>query len=211
MSAATGEASVAAHRGPIILASGSPRRKLLLEQAGYDVRVSAPPVDDAHLSRPTVSPRWWVMSLAYLKARATAFMLQRTGQPMDGIIVAADTMCVVDDIALGQPRDADDARRMLRSMRDREHVTMTGVCLFDAGDQRRLLEVDEATVRVGAVSDAQMHAYLESGRWQGKAGAYNLAERIDAGWPIECIGDPATVMGLPMKALPKWIDAFQGR
>jgi len=195
---------------PVLLASGSPRRKLLMEQAGYDVLVSVPPIDDGLLRQPAVSPRWWVMALAYLKARATA----ATGLALTGddaaapLILAADTLCVVDGKTLGQPRHADQARRMLESMRNREHITMTGVCLLDARDNRRFLAFDQATVRLGPVTDAQIRQYVESGQWRGKAGAYNLAERLDAGWPIQCIGDPGTVMGLPMQALPGWIESF---
>lgn len=70
---------------------------------------------------------------------------------------------------------------------------------------RRWLFADRAVVRVGPISDEQIEAYVASGNWRGKAGAYNLSERIEAGWPIECLGDPTTVMGLPMRRLPEWL------
>jgi len=70
---------------------------------------------------------------------------------------------------------------------------------------RRWLVADRAVVRVGPISDEQIEAYVASGEWRGKAGAYNLSERIEAGWPIECLGDPTTVMGLPMRRLPEWL------
>ena len=60
---------------------------------------------------------------------------------------------------------------------------------------------DVAVVRFGAVSEQQLVTYLATEEWQGKAGGYNLFDRQSAGWPIEVEGDPATVVGLPMKRL----------
>jgi len=61
---------------------------------------------------------------------------------------------------------------------------------------------------VGAIDDGRIEAYVWGGDWRGKAGAYNLSERVEAGWPITCEGDPATVMGLPMRRLPAWLGRF---
>ena len=211
----------------ICLASQSPRRRQLLEQAGHEVIVRVPAVDDARLLRPNVSPRSWVMSLAYLKARSvilpSPFGRGAGGEggqeigvgsefdhgPDCDLILAADTVCVVDDHILGQPRDAEHAREMLLSMRNRSHTTMTGVCLLTPDGRRRMLAVDSATVVVGNVTDQQIEEYINSHDWRGKAEAYNLQERINTSWPIECLGDPTTEMGLPVRKLPLWVQAFQ--
>lgn len=95
---------------------------------------------------------------------------------------------------------------MLFAMRNREHVTMTGVCLIDLSTGQRHLLFDQATVHIGAVSDSAIDDYVASGQWSGKAGGYNLSERQAAGWPLTCTGDPTTVMGLPMLRLPRWLD-----
>jgi septum formation protein len=102
---------------------------------------------------------------------------------------------------LGKPCDAADARDMLRAFRNASHETLTGVCLLDlvSGDLETL--VDSARVTLGRISDDEIEDYVRSGQWKGKAGGYNLIERQQAGWPIECEGDPTTVMGLPMKRL----------
>ena len=94
---------------------------------------------------------------------------------------------------------------MLAALRDETHETITGVCLISLADGRRWLLVDRATVRYGHVSDKEIDRYVRSGEWRGKAGAYNLQDRFSAGWPIECEGDPATVMGLPMRRLQPWL------
>lgn len=193
--------------GPIWLGSASPRRRLLLSEAGIDVTVSPSDLDDGQLRRGRVTPRQWVMSLAYFKARRVADNLSSSTSagelPRQGTILAADTVCVLGDCILGQPADAQDARRMIHAMRDAVHQTMTGVCFLSLAGGPRVMFVDQADVHVGPIPDEQIDRYVESGNWRGKAGAYNLSERIDDGWPIECMGDPATVMGLPMRRLRK--------
>lgn len=194
---------------PIWLGSASPRRRQLLREAGIEVEVSPSDLDDGVLKPGDVNSHQWVLSLAYFKARRVAEMLRRRrtpdGGPSRGTVLAADTVCIHAGRILGQPTDAADARRMLHAMRDDVHHTITGVCLLPLEGGPRLMFVDEAEVRVGEVTDEQIEAYLQSGQWRGKAGAYNLSERIDDGWPIQCRGDPATVMGLPMQRLRRLI------
>lgn len=206
------------------LASRSPRRVELLAAAGIDATPLPADIDDGALRHGEVPPEWWVMSLAYLKARRVMDTLRKrcltpcfsdhlkekvsdtfSGQG-DGMVLGADTVCAVGRTVLGQPRDADDARRMLSLVRGREHRTITGVCLLTLlRPDWRLIVFDAAIVRVGDVTDAQIEDYLVSGQWRGKAGAYNLSERIAAGWPISCLGDPATVMGLPIERMQGWL------
>jgi septum formation protein len=185
--------------GRLWLASASPRRRRLLEEAGISVIVHPADLDDAALVRGRdTTPRAWTMALAWFKARRVH---EQLGPPAVGTILAADTVCVVDGEILGQPRDEADARRMLCALRGRDHRTVTGVCVLDRTTGARRVFWDEAVVRVGRLDDATIDAYVASGGWRGKAGAYNLADRIGAGWPITCEGDPATVMGLPMRRL----------
>lgn len=180
----------------VLLASASPRRQLLLREAGLNVQVHPPDIDDGQLQCGKVDPQQWVMALAYLKARRVLEML---GGRSSGIVIGADTVCVHEGRILGQPVDVNHARWMLMLMRDAAHVTMTGACILKHG--QRFLLFDCAEVHLGELSEQQVDAYLESGNWRGKAGGYNLTERIAAGWPVRCVGDPTTVMGLPMRKL----------
>ena len=66
--------------------------------------------------------------------------------------------------------------------------------------------MDQATVTWGDIDMSEVDQYIDSEQWRGKAGGYNLQDRIDAGWPITCAGDPATVMGLPMRRLHELFD-----
>jgi septum formation protein len=187
---------------PLLLASRSPRRRQLLAEAGFDPIVIDSGFDDARLSPPHegIDGAEWAESLARLKAEAALVRLAREGI-VAGTIVAADTVCVIDSRIEGQPRDRLDARRMLHAIRNREHSTITGVAVLTLEGLQRCHFADAARVTVGPITNEQIDEYLDSGEWQGKAGAYNLAERQAAGWPITCAGDPATVMGLPMRRL----------
>lgn len=186
---------------PLYLASRSPRRLQMLKDAGFDPVVINSGFDDSQL-QPKVgaSPGQWVESLARLKAEAAEEVLAHQGTA-GGTILGADTVCVIAGRIEGQPRDREDARRILHALRYRHHTTITGVAILPLSGRTRLLFHDVAGVRVGHINDDLIEGYLDSGGWQGKAGAYNLSERVAAGWPIVCEGDPATVMGLPMRRL----------
>ena len=182
----------------------------MFEAVGAAVRVRPAMVDDSVLEPGRVGAEHWVMALAYMKARWVNDALLRAGEAF-GTVLAADTVCVHGDEIFGQPSSADDARRMLLAMRGAAHVTITGVCLISLADSRRWMFVDQAVVRCGHVNDGRIEQYIASGQWRGKAGAYNLQERIDEGWPIECDGDPDTVMGLPMRCLEPWLTEVRER
>jgi len=202
---------------PLWLASGSQRRRCLLEAAGIAVVIRPAGIDDGRLEPHGGNPTHWVMSLAYLKGRWVADDL-RDGDGDDGdgdeeeaagTILAADTVCVDGERILGQPASREAAREMLVSLRGREHETMTGVCVLPVAGSGRWLFADRATVRIGDLSDDEIDRYVESEEWRGKAGGYNLADRLEAGWPIDCVGDPCTVMGLPMRRLEPFLARFR--
>ncbi len=201
------------------LASQSPRRRLLLAQHGIEHVASHPGVDDGCLVRGGVSPAEWVAALAYFKAAAT---MHRLGEwsyaPGELVIVGADTvvwkpagraaLSASAGQIIGQPNDAPDAERIIRLLENGEHEVLTGVALVDAGTGRRDMLVDRARVRVGVLGEDRIGAYIAGGQWRGKAGAYNLRERLDDGWPIEFDGDPTTIMGLPMTKLRRRLAEF---
>lgn len=206
-----------AHQARLLLASRSPRRREMLAHAGIAVIAEHPGFDDSVLEGGGVGgravgvsgcPEHWVAALAYLKARAGADLARVRDVEW---ALGADTACVLRSegrvMTIGTPRDVDEARSMLRAMlprpgeAEKRHDVLTGAAMVHARDSRRIIFVDTAQVCMGAVDDAALEAYLASGQWAGKAGAYNLADRQAAGWPLSVEGDPATVMGLPMRRL----------
>ncbi len=133
---------------PLILASGSPRRRELLGRMGYEFQICSPDVDE-HVSG---HARDIVRTLAVRKARAAAERFDR------GVIIASDTLVSLDGAPLGKPADADDARRMLRALSGREHEVFTGVCVIDAQMGMEEAQVD----RTGAFRAARANS---SSRW----------------------------------------------
>ncbi len=189
----------------MLLTSRSPRRRQLLAQHAIDFLAEHPGVEDSILEPGTATPEGWVAALAYLKSRAGLEVFASNLRPGD-ILLGADTACVMGGRLFGTPRDADEARAIIRGFSGRVHDVVTGVTILDPFTMERRLLVDRATVRMGRLSDAQIDEYIAGGQWAGKAGAYNLEERVAAGWPIEVAGDPTTVVGLPMRLLLRELD-----
>lgn len=193
----------------VFLASRSPRRRAMLLDYGVEHEAGHPGFDDGVLAPGDVDPEQWVASLAFLKASSGAEQVLAQDGRTPHLVIGADTACLAGARLVGTPEDASEAREILRLLRRGEHDVLTGVALVWVREGRmeeRQLFVDRATVRMGDLSDDQVEEYVESGAWSGKAGAYNLAERLEAGWPIEYVGDPTTIMGLPMgKLVPRLV------
>lgn len=179
----------------LVLASASPRRRQLLEAAGFRPRTLAADLEDDAVRVRFLAPATLVEALAAFKAARVGRLLADAGEA-DAVVLAADTLCFDGARPVGKPRDAAEATEFLRGWRGRPHRTVTGVCVL--ADGSRTLFSDMVTVEVGELADDEIDRYVASGDWRGKAGGYNLAERLAAGWPIRCDGDPTSVMGLPM-------------
>ncbi|GBE24792.1 septum formation protein Maf [bacterium BMS3Bbin02] len=180
-----------------VLASGSPRRALLLRSSGYTFTVDSPDVDETALAGE--DPLAMVVRLATDKAQHVA---KRHG---DRTVIAADTTVVLDGVSLGKPLDIDDARRMLRSLMGRSHIVATGVAVV-SGDGLQAF-VDSSTVHMSTLSNDDLEGYLATGESLDKAGAYalqgeakNFVDRID--------GLKSTVIGLPLPRVVAILDSI---
>lgn len=186
----------------VVLASASPRRRSMFEQAGVRHAVLPASVDDGELGHAShVNPAEWVAALAYLKAASSAQLFIADPQiehKPNTLVIGADTVCVHNGKVLGQPGDRDEAYAMILSMSDAEHEVLTGIAIVDPITGRREIFIDRSVVRVGTIPEHEIVAYLESEQWRGKAGAYNITERLAAGWPIEFDGDETSIVGIPM-------------
>lgn len=194
------------HGRRLLLASRSARRRQLLTEHGFDHEARHPGVEDSILVSGDVTPQEWVAALAYLKAVAGMEAFGGRAAAARGILVGADTACVKDGRLIGTPRDACEAEQILRDLSDAEHDVVTGVALINSSTGERAIFADTARVWVGHLDDAAIDDYIRSEGWVGKAGAYNLAVRLGAGWPIQYVGDPSTIMGLPMQALKRALE-----
>lgn len=172
---------------PLFLASTSPRRRELLQQVGLEFSVLKVDVDES--VREGERPADYVLRLAREKA------LAGLAQAAEGVVIAADTTVVVDDEVLGKPASEVEAMHMWRRLSGRTHQVLTGVAV---GDTRHVETVAVSTrVHFRAITQAEMHAYWQSGEPGDKAGGYAIQGRgavfVDA---IE--GSYSNVVGLPL-------------
>lgn len=181
---------------PLILASASPRRAELLREAGYRFEVVDPPIEEPGDEHRHVAAGMHAESLAYFKARSVA------GDHSDKTILAADTIAVLDGRIIGKPVDIADARRILKLLSGTTHDVITGVALLSPNGARRLLQHDVSRIRVRQLADDALEAYLATGQWQGKAGAYGIQDHGDA-FVEKIDGSFTNVVGLPMEMLSR--------
>jgi septum formation protein len=177
----------------LILASQSPRRRQLLEEAGYRFRVVVPH-DHAECgicSRET--PPEMVTRLAFQKARDVAERLEQ------GLIIGCDTVAECMGQILGKPKNRQHAREMLELLRGRQHRVYSGLCLWKRPTDRTRLGVAVTTLQMDALGDDELQSYLETESWEGKAGAFGLQDRT--GWVEVVEGSESNVVGLPLELL----------
>jgi len=173
---------------PIVLASSSPRRRELLEQAGVVFEVVASPAEEIH--DPAMKPDHLCELNATLKAVAVAKI-----RP-DSIVIGSDTLVFIDEIPLGKPADLEEAYAMLRRLSGRTHCVCTGVCVIHPGGMQNVFhDITEVTFR--SLDDAAITNYLSLVNPMDKAGAYGIQEYGDQ-IISEIQGDYENVMGLPV-------------
>jgi septum formation protein len=177
----------------LVLASTSPRRAEILRAVGWPFETLAPNVDETR--SPDEDAVAYVKRVARAKAEAVA------GKRESGLVLAADTVVVIGSEILGQPRDAEDARRMLRLLSGEWHEVLTGVALLRAGkDGPCLVDHESTRVQFSGMSDGEIDWYIRSGEPMGKAGAYAVQGRA-ALFIEEIQGDYFNVVGLPVRLL----------
>lgn len=173
----------------IVLASHSPRRQELLKGLGVDFSVNV--INGIDESYPATMPKEEVAEhLAVKKHKAYT-----VGE--DELLITADTIVVVDDEILGKPKDAADARRMLRTISGRTHKVVTGVCLATATECRSFFVATEVTFR--QLRDSEIDYYVERYKPFDKAGAYGIQEWIGYVGVEGIRGSYYNVMGFPVQ------------
>ena len=171
----------------MILASRSPRRIELLGQLGVALEVVPADIDETPQTNEL--PVKYVERLAREKAHAIA-------ATHSGIVVGADTTIDIDNEIFGQPVDEHDAARMLRRLSGRTHRVHTGVAVHSNGTVQSL--VTTTLVTFVPVTDELLRWYLETGEWQGKAGAYAI-QGLGASLVEGIRGSYSNVVGLPLR------------
>lgn len=182
---------------PIVLASGSPRRRQLLEMLGIPFRVVVPDVDESYPAGE--APESYVVRLARAKAAAVAAREPGT------LVLGADTTVEVRGKVLGKPSSPAEAGAMLAKLQGRTHHVLTAVAMAKDGRIEHALDVSDVTFR--PLDNATIEDYVATGEPMDKAGAYAVQGKGAA--LVDWIrGDFFGVMGLPIRLVIELLDRF---
>ncbi len=176
----------------IILASKSPRRKMLLEQLGLDFEIIPSYEDESQVNEQ--DPQELVKRLSELKADSVA-----RGLSGENLVIGADTIVYFEGKVIGKPRDMDDARNILHMLSGKSHEAFTGLCLINTGTGEKLLDSSRTLVTFRHLSEKDIEKCLENKIILGGAGSYTpeihsrLFQKID--------GSYHNIVGLPTELL----------
>ena len=188
----------------IILASASPRRKLLLGGLlnNFGLKFVVKPANIVeHIPEKIKDFGKFAADLAYEKAASVA-------QKANGIIIAADTIVVCRQKVLGKPADKADAIRMLKSLSGKEHKVYTGLVILDT-QSRKCYKVFEVTkVRFRKILNSELEYYTGTKSPYGKAGAYGIQDDFGSTFVESLEGDYFNVVGLPIVKTYKGLQKF---
>ena len=181
----------------LILASGSPRRRDFIKTLGLKCKVIVPDVDESQLENE--SPAALVERLSKLKAQAVACDHQ------DDIVIAADTIVVLDGEILGKPHDREDAFLMIKKLAGRTHEVLTGYTVQKGDTRYHGLERTEVTF--APMSDELIRAYVSSGESDDKSGSYAV-QGLAAMFVEKVNGSVSSVVGLPICTIRILLEKF---
>jgi septum formation protein len=186
---------------PLILASSSPRRRQLLDEAGYRFTV-VPPHESAECGICSAeTPPELVARLAFQKAADVA------ARTPAGVVIGCDTVAECMGQILGKPRNREHARQMLNLLRGRPHHVYSGLCLWQRPSDIHFVEVEVTKLVMDEITDEQLTAYLATGLWEGKAGAFGYQDGLD--WVHVVEGSESNVVGLPLERLAEMLAALK--
>jgi septum formation protein len=185
---------------PLLLASTSPQRKAILEQLGVPFDVVAPRYEEQN---PEIADAVELVR-GHAQAKARSVADEAGERPVLGV----DTAVVLRGLIFGKPADAAEAERMLEELSGKTHVVVSGLCLLTPGWEAVEHEGTRVTFRELAPRD--LAAYVATGEWEGRAGAYAIQGR-GAGLVRAIEGDYLNVVGLPAALLVRLLaERFAG-
>jgi septum formation protein len=190
---------------PTVLASQSPRRRQLLAEAGISFETVSPhPSAEPEGAAPEAGETTaeFVQRLAHQKAWDVAGRL-----PYPALVIGCDTVAEIDGIILGKPADQSEARRILSLLNGRRHNVWSGLALVHSGTLESRRDFAVSTLDLHFPNDGEMEAYLRSGEWQGKSGAFGYQDNHP--WLSLVSGSADNVVGLPLELLDKMISRME--
>jgi len=175
-----------------ILASQSPRRKQLLKLLGLNFKVFHPQIEENHKGE---KPLTYAKKLAEEKAEAANRKFK------DKIIIAADTIVVIDNHILEKPISENDAKRMLKTLSGRTHIVYTAICVINQLNGKKITDYEKTFVTFRKLNPAEIDEYIKTGSCMDKAGAYGIQDDLGAVFVSKVNGCYYNVVGLPLQKL----------
>ncbi len=182
------------HPNTFILASASPRRKLLLERAGYRFDIVCSNIDESAFDTEGADSVEHTKQLALAKANDVA------QKNPDRLVLAADTVVDFEGKIIGKPEDAAHAEQITRLLFSAPHKVITGIALVNIAESLQIVEADTTIVYPKKLTEQQIAEHVRKEDWKGKAGAYGIQESGDE-FVEKIEGSFTNVMGLPMERL----------
>jgi septum formation protein len=175
-----------------ILASQSPRRKQLLKLLGLNFKVFHPQIEENHKGE---KPLTYAKKLAEEKAEAANRKFKNK------IIIAADTIVVIDNHILEKPISENDAKRMLKTLSGRTHIVYTAICVINQLNGKKITDYEKTFVTFRKLNPAEIDEYIKTGSCMDKAGAYGIQDDLGAVFVSKVNGCYYNVVGLPLQKL----------
>jgi septum formation protein len=180
----------------LILASSSPRRAEVLRNAGFAFEIRPAYVDETR--QPHEAAEDYVRRVAQAKAHTVADPARAAGER--AIVIAADTIVLAEGQILGKPKDAGDARRMLRLFSGKTHEVLTALSVINIPAAKETLHVETTRVEFLRMSDEEIENYIQTGEPFDKAGAYGI-QGIAGRFAARIEGCYFNVLGMPLSRL----------
>lgn len=183
----------------IVLASGSPRRKELLENLNINFKVIPSNVEEEMIHNE--KPEIMTMRLAFTKA------LDIANKNQNSTVIGADTIVVLDDNVLGKPKDEKDAFNMLKNLSDKYHQVITGISVINLNEGKKIVDYVVSDVKFKKIDDEKIKRYIDTKEPLDKAGAYGI-QGYGSLLVEEIKGDYFNIVGLPISKLDEILHKY---
>lgn len=182
-------------RHHLVLASQSPRRSQLLKNAGFEFAIL--PTQISEIPNENLNLPEQIRDLACQKADACAGS-GKLAKGHGNLILASDTVVILDGQILGKPRDRSENKQSIRRLSGRTHSVISAVCLLDLDQRKRAVDHETSYITFKPLSDAEIEAYIATGDGLDKAGGYGIQSPLAEDFVSKVEGSYDNIVGLPV-------------
>ncbi len=179
----------------IILASKSIDRSELFNRIGVPFEMLASNIDEEKFKKKNSDPIILVKELAKAKLDFVKELVKKRGE--DALIIAADTLVDLNGVIIGKAKNSEEAFKLLKTLNGKVHRLITGIAITETNDPKIINDYDITLVEFLTLSDAEIHNYIKTNEWEGRAGAYSINDKASL-FISKINGSSSNVIGLPM-------------